>query len=497
MYRNDNSGIKISNTMTITAQDLYNYTKCAHRVYLDAHGARAERSEASAFVQLLWEMGLQNEREYMEAMPNHAYVDLQPMDIDAACKRSAELMATGTDIIFQGGIKADNWVGRPDLLIKHADHSSQLGEFYYEPIDIKAGKGWEERSRDRRRFKSHYAFQVMFYREIMKRIQGYVPLTARIINANKEIEEFDPQEFSLSFQTALREVEELISGRETSEPVLGSGCHQCHWYPKCRRWVEGTRDPSGLYFVGKVKFDLKKVGLANIYDIAEMDVDDYVRGPKKIAGMGQTSLVRMKERARVMLRGTPSIRPGYTFPDSDREIYFDIEDDPTRSLTYLFGLVVRERSGAKRFQYYVSTTPQEEEDTVRRFWRFVERTSNATFYVYSSKERATLRRLMERYELDAEVFERYLQQEYDLYTDLVVKYSDWPTYSYGIKQIANRVGFKWRDRDPSGANSIAWYNEYLKQPDRQDLLERILQYNEDDCRAMIAVKDYFQRHDTN
>jgi predicted RecB family nuclease len=104
---------------------------------------------------------------------------------------------------------------------------------------------------------------------------------------------------------------------------------------------------------------------------------------------------------------------------------------------------------------------------------------------------------MERYELDAEVFERYLQQEYDLYTDLVVKYSDWPTYSYGIKQIANRVGFRWRDRDPSGANSIAWYNEYLKQPDRQDLLERILQYNEDDCRAMIAVKDYFQRHNTN
>ena len=25
-------------TMTITAQDLYNFTKCAHRVYLDAHG---------------------------------------------------------------------------------------------------------------------------------------------------------------------------------------------------------------------------------------------------------------------------------------------------------------------------------------------------------------------------------------------------------------------------------------------------------------------------
>ena len=52
----------------ITAQDLYNYTKCAHRVYLDAHGDPASRARASAFVRLLWEMGLQTEREYVRAL---------------------------------------------------------------------------------------------------------------------------------------------------------------------------------------------------------------------------------------------------------------------------------------------------------------------------------------------------------------------------------------------------------------------------------------------
>ena len=74
---------------------------------------------------------------------------------------------------------------------------------------------------------------------------------------------------------------------------------------------------------------------------------------------------------------------------------------------------------------------------------------------------------------------------------MVVRYSDWPTYSYGIKQIAGLVGFKWRDVDPSGANSIAWYNDYLKDSTREDILGRIVEYNEDDCRAMVAVKDYF------
>ena len=37
----------------------------------------------------------------------------------------------------------------------------------------------------------------------------------------------------------------------------------------------------------------------------------------------------------------------------------------------------------------------------------------------------------------------------------------------------------------------AWYNEFMKDPTREDILRRIVEYNEDDCRAMVAVKDYF------
>ncbi len=480
--------------MTITAQDLYNYTKCAHRVYLDAHGDPAERGDASAFVQLLWEMGLQTEREYMRALGKNPYVDLQPLPMDEACARTSMLMAEGAELIFQGAIMAGDRAGRPDLLVKCDDARSDLGEYYYEPIDIKAGRGWEQRGGKKIRFKPHYAFQILFYREILKHIQGYLPPTAHIINVDHELEEFEPEAFSDQFQLALREVERLVMGRETSEPVLGSVCHQCHWFARCRRWVEGTNDPSGLYFVGRVKFDLKKVGLKTINNIAAMKVGDYLNEPNKIPRMGETSLARMKRRAQVMLRAEPQIRPGFSFPETQHEVYFDIEDDPTRDLTYLFGFIVHERSGPDSFRYFIARSPQEEERTIEEFWQFLAEIGDAVFYVYSPKERTTLRRLMERYKLDPQVFEQYMEHEYDLYGDLVVKYPDWPTYSYGIKQIARLVGFRWRDPDPGGANSIAWYNEYLQNPAREEILERILAYNEDDCRAMITVKDYFQLH---
>jgi predicted RecB family nuclease len=115
------------------------------------------------------------------------------------------------------------------------------------------------------------------------------------------------------------------------------------------------------------------------------------------------------------------------------------------------------------------------------------------FYVYSPKERSSLRRLGRKYGLAEDIFERYVALEFDLYQDLVVEYSDWPTYTYGIKQIAKLTGFSWRDVDPSGTNSIAWYNDYLTLAgkERATVLKRTLEYNEDDCRAMAHIKDWF------
>lgn len=42
--------------------------------------------------------------------------------------------------------------------------------------------------------------------------------------------------------------------------------------------------------------------------------------------------------------------------------------------------------------------------------------------------------------------------------------------------------------NPSGAASIQWYDQFVETGDRA-LLQRILDYNEDDCRAMIVLLD--------
>ena len=477
----------------ITAQDLYNFTSCPHRVYLDANGDPKEKGDVSPFVKLLWEMGLQTERDYISTVGDISVSDLRLLSIEAAWPETRKLMQEGAPLIYQGCLVDGPYVGRPDLLLRRTDTSSNLGAYGYEPIDIKAGRGWEERDGKKTRFKAHYAFQILFYAMLLERIQGVAPPVGRIINVEKEIEEFDPAAFREAFYAALAEVERLRSGEDMSEPVLGSHCQLCPWHRRCERWVKAHSDPTGLFFVGKQKFQLKEVGLKTIADIAAMDVDEYLKAPKTIHRMGVQSLSRMKERARVMLAGRPTIRPGYALPCKQREVYFDIEDDPTQGLTYLFGMYIKEGSQTPRFHYFVARRPDEEEKTVRAFWEFLRSAGDDVYYVYSHKERTTLRHLMDRYALDSAVYEQYVAMEYDIYTKLIVEHSDWPTHSYGIKQIAKLIGFRWRDPDPSGANSIAWYNEYLADPSNDAALNRILRYNEDDCLAMVAIKEYFEQ----
>jgi predicted RecB family nuclease len=475
----------------ISAKDLYNYTKCMHRVYLDANGNLAEKGDVNLFAKLLWEMGLQTEREYLHSLGEISVTDLTEFKPQKAWAKTLEAMQQGDELIYQGCLVNEHYRGRPDLLVKKEDAPSKWGHYYYEPIDIKAGKGWEEREGNPVKFKKHYAYQMMFYLDQLQVIQSYIPKVARIINVDKEIEEFDPVSFENDYRQAKAEVEKLVSGEESAEPILGSHCLQCEWYKHCEAWVKKTSDPSNIFFIGSVKFSLKQVGLKTVSDLANMEIKKYLKAPFKVPRMGERSLERAKERANVVLNGKPKIRPGYSFPDVETEIYFDIEDDPTRSLTYLYGLLEVKKGREPNFHYFLALLPEDEEQTIRKFWDYLRITDNAVYYVYSHKERTTLKKLMEKYSLDPDIFQKYCDSEYDLYQSLVVKYSDWPTFSYGIKSIAEQIGFSWRDPDPSGINSIVWYNEYLSNPSRQEILNRILQYNEDDCKAMVAVKQYF------
>ena len=81
----------------------------------------------------------------------------------------------------------------------------------------------------------------------------------------------------------------------------------------------------------------------------------------------------------------------------------------------------------------------------------------------------------------------------DLYYDVVLKATEWPTWDFSIKTLAKYLGFAWRDTHPSGAASIEWFDRWINTGDRA-IRQRILDYNEDDCRATRVLLDGIREH---
>ena len=117
-------------------------------------------------------------------------------------------------------------------------------------------------------------------------------------------------------------------------------------------------------------------------------------------------------------------------------------------------------------------------------------------YYYSKYERTIYRKLQVKYPevCSAEEIEALFDPEraIDLYFDVVLKATEWPTRDYSIKTLAKYLGFIWRDTHPSGAASIEWFHRWVESGDLE-IKQRILDYNEDDCRATRVLLDGIRR----
>jgi predicted RecB family nuclease len=137
-------------------------------------------------------------------------------------------------------------------------------------------------------------------------------------------------------------------------------------------------------------------------------------------------------------------------------------------------------------------TADSEEEVFATAWLYLQKSRPYSIYFYSKYERTWWRVLRSKY--PSVCSESELEDIFsppfavDLYTDVIRSKTDWPTNDYSLKTLAKYIGFDWRDPHPSGAASIEWFVRWLETGD-PSIRERILEYNEDDCRATRVLLD--------
>jgi len=283
----------------------------------------------------------------------------------------------------------------------------------------------------------------------------------------------------------------------------------CPWYASCKQWAEKTDDPTCLFYLGRSKRDTLSVdaGINTIKDILTANVDDLMTQHEKdknyLKGIGQKTIEKIVTRANILRNiKKPAVYSKIDFPQVDYELFFDIEDDPTQEFVYLHGVYERSPEGERFLDFTAKEiSPEAEKQAWSDFWQYIRSLpeNNFSVYYYSHHEKTTYKRMQKVYSdvVSAAEVEGFFENPnvIDLY-QVVLKNTDWPVGSYSLKALAQYLGFSWRDKTPSGALSIQWFNDYIKSKD-ESILNRILLYNEDDCKATMVLKDELQKISNN
>ncbi|MCY3940770.1 MAG: TM0106 family RecB-like putative nuclease [Gammaproteobacteria bacterium] len=488
--------------VSITGSMLYDLVACPHRLRMDTFADPSKRDPVSPFVQLLWKKGVLWENEVMADLDT-PFTDLSGYRGEEQELKTHEAMRRGDALIYAGRIRDGELLGVPDLLRREGAG--------YIAGDIKSGAGVEG-SEDLTKRKKHYAVQLALYTDILERTGISAERRGFIwdIHGNEVDYDFvrpqssrNPRTLWQEYEAVLLHARAILSERQETRAAYAAICKLCHWHSACVKQLKVADDLTLIPELGRTRRDVMMQSVPTVDALAKADPSEFHEGEKTIfRGIGPATLGKFSERARLLAAGPdarPYLKEPLELPSAPVELFFDIEVDPMRDHCYLHGFVERRNGDSKseRFVYFFAegATEEAEKQAFAQAWEFMRASRPCAIYYYAPYEKTIYRKLRDKYsdvcsvdDLEA-LFDA--TETVDLYTDVVRKYTEWPTHDYSLKTLARYLGFDWQDTDPSGASSIEWFHQWTDTGD-ETIRQRILAYNEDDCRATRVLRDALQ-----
>lgn len=456
----------------ITERTFFQFLKCPTWVYFDAH--EPTKPHDPLLLKLL-DDGLIDEAERKTLASREDLAEVKSEDIEEAFLETLAFMREGRQTIYHGTLIDKHWVGHPDVLEK-VEGKSSFGAYYYVAADIKR----------LRVVRDDYKFQGCFYAELLRIIQGVKPQQGYVITPDATALSYLIEPFETEFHLTLAEIEAIVAGKKPAH-FLTSGCKQSPWFHECKRESETCDDLSVLNRIWREEVArLKHGGVRTIQELSKKSVHELQRA---VPDMDPARLEWIRDQAVALKEKRHIVRGRASLPESRVELYFDIESDPLRDFDYLFGVLIVENNHPT-YRAFFAETPDELPEMWKEFLSFMESYADAPIFHYGSFEAEVLRRFGDRYGwsvfFDTGLEDRLVDLLYVMRPVIVL-----PLAFYSLKDVATHIGFAWRSHDASGANSVLWFEEWLKTKD-PSLKKKILDYNEDDVLATWKVERWLR-----
>ena len=495
--------------MLISDRLLLNYKRCNRRTFLEIFGNPEDRDREKDFLRKLKR---ENQTHIQNVIAAKSLEPQQPQasrrDWQLNAQQTVELMQQGVDCIVRGSLSVDyqqwqasssksvldykiaeeytdflaeiTFTAAPSLLIKQPGESI-LGNWEYIPVNIKLG----------RKPKPEYKLISAFHAQILAIIQGKIPARSQLILKEHNSHQINLTHWLTKMQENVADCLSMLANQNEPEVFISrQRCSLCSWYSFCHDVAKSSEHLSLIPGVTPKRYEyLQALGIDTVETLVDVPSDILEEA------LGFDIATQLKQQITAIQSDRPVVRSGFDLiqtqpiPSGAIELYFDIEAEPERQTDYLLGVLLVDRyNNTEKFYAFLAEKLEDEGKIWQEFLDFIDLYPDAPIFHYSEYEADTIKRLAKLYDTPREQKKEVLSRLVDLHfwvTEAVI----FPVESYSLKAIANWMGFYWRETSGSGDQSVCWYDRWLNTQDRA-LLELILSYNEDDCRATRHLKDW-------
>ncbi|MBI3596960.1 MAG: TM0106 family RecB-like putative nuclease [Nitrospirae bacterium] len=447
-------------------------------LWQDRHGDPGLRDSEDEYARFLQEQGLRIEKELL-LKRHEQFSDLKSLSFESAVTQTKQLLKYGHVVIYGGALESGvlGLRAQPDVI------QVERGRCIIEEYKL-AGTPDET-----------HEIQALVYAYLLKKGYG-MECESQIISRLNEA--FPIPYDEIRVEEAIQRAREIIASERPPYPVYN---RMSRWRRLQNKMAHDLHDVTLTWNVGAVHAEkFHRMGIHTLGDLAQLDPNTL----KTIKGLGPKKIPQILNSAKSQL-SRRVIRVGPYPPVKDPpevELFLDLEgtgelfqDDPTWNCIYLIGLIARSDGREGPYVAYLAKKPVDEETILMEFFESLRKESRRyRLYHWDHYEKTQLRKASERHGL-LDDFNALVQPHLeDLCKAAQVSYI-LPTPGYSIKVVAPYFGFHW-SQDASEVDAMKsamiWYKQAV-QGGTGHALDKVLRYNEDDCKAMMVVKDGFEK----
>ncbi len=391
------------------------------------------------------------------------------------------------------------------LILHKTKGNSCFGNFKYQPVIVRQG----------RRITRNHRLSLALWGHLLEQFQQSSIDEGLAISLTKNGLEIDKVFLSKKLhQQLLNSINKLIIDLDKKDPPSLTSdrkkCVLCPWNKVCNKKALEEGHLSEINGIGSKRQEiLQSIGINNVTELAKAKSIFLSDKLDTFGGKNDMLSHQLINQAKVQLSSIPKrINTNPVLPELSNVpgvIIYDIESDPDANHDFLHGFISIRKTGIRNwdvdnFNYnnILTISNKDEKDTLFEIHKQFNNFNSWPILHYGETEYLSFQKMAKRHGMtDLEL--NSIQNRFVDVHERVRKHWLLPVNSYGLKGVAQWLGFKWDQKNVDGAQALLWWRQWRSTQNNSIVhkanLKKLLRYNQDDCIATWVIAQWLLNND--